>query len=162
APLAAGGLLAPGVEGGGGGGGPRAGGGRGPGSATHQSAPGLLTSAAGGIRLAQTTAASSRPGRRRLVHLRGHEGGAGEEDGISSRPAQPSGHVSSPGRTLAWLLALATILALLIVASPSASWAQVMTGTLLGTVTDAQGAGIPGATVNAIATGTNISRNAQT
>jgi hypothetical protein len=60
------------------------------------------------------------------------------------------------------MLVLAVILAVLIVASPSASWAQAVTGTLLGSVTDAQGAGVPGATVTATETQTNIGRTAIT
>jgi hypothetical protein len=79
---------------------------------------------------------------------------------MSSRLALPR-LVSSPGRTLYWVLVLALIVAVLIMASPSASWAQAVTGTLLGTVNDAQGAGVPGATVTVTETGTNISRTAQ-
>ena len=56
---------------------------------------------------------------------------------MSSRVALPR-LVSGPGRTLYWMVVL-LILAVLILASPSASWAQAVTGTLLGTVTDAQG-----------------------
>ena len=80
---------------------------------------------------------------------------------MSSRLALPR-LVSGPGRTLYWVLVLALILAVMVMASPSASWAQAVTGTLLGTVNDAQGAGVPGATVTVTETGTNISRNAQT
>ena len=49
-----------------------------------------------------------------------------------------------------------------VLATPSASWAQAVKGTLLGTVTDTQGAAVPGATVTITETGTNISRNAAT
>jgi hypothetical protein len=80
---------------------------------------------------------------------------------MSSRTALPR-LVSGPGRTLYWVLVLALIVAVLIVASPSASWAQAVTGTLLGSVTDSQGAGVPGATVTATETQTNISRTALT
>jgi hypothetical protein len=80
---------------------------------------------------------------------------------MSSRVASPR-LVAGPGRTLYWVLLVAVILVVLIVASPSASWAQAVTGTLLGAVTDAQGAGIPGATVTVTETGTNIARTAQT
>jgi hypothetical protein len=80
---------------------------------------------------------------------------------MSSRLALPR-LVSGPGRTLYWVLVLAFILAVMVMASPSASWAQAVTGTLLGTVNDAQGAGVPGATVTVTETGTNISRTAQT
>ena len=64
--------------------------------------------------------------------------------------------------TLRRALALAAPVALLVSASPGASWAQAVTGTLLGTVTDAQGAGIPGASVTVTETGTNIGRTAPT
>src|SRR6185503_15699402 len=80
---------------------------------------------------------------------------------MSSRTALPR-LVSGPGRTLYWVLVLTLILVVLIVASPSASWAQAVKGSLLGSVTDAQGAGIPGATVTVTETGTNIARTAQT
>jgi hypothetical protein len=63
---------------------------------------------------------------------------------------------------LHWALVVTGILALLIVASPSASWAQAVKGTLLGSVTDSQGATIPGATITITETGTNIARTAQT
>src|SRR5262245_979106 len=63
---------------------------------------------------------------------------------------------------LHWALVVTGILALLIVASPSASWAQAVTGTLLGVVTDSQGAGIPGAAVTITETGTNIGRTGAT
>ena len=45
-------------------------------------------------------------------------------------------------------------------AVPSTVSAQAVTGTLLGNVTDASGAAVPGATVTAIETQTNISRTA--
>jgi len=80
---------------------------------------------------------------------------------MSSRVALPR-LVSGPGRTLYWVVVLALIIAVMVMASPSASWAQAVTGTLLGTVTDAQGAGVPGATATVTETGTNISRTAQT
>src|SRR4051812_36846957 len=79
---------------------------------------------------------------------------------MSSRVASPR-LVPGPGRTLYWVQVLALILVAFIVASPSASWAQAVTGTLLGAVTDAQGAGVPGATVTVTETGTNIVRTAQ-
>jgi hypothetical protein len=63
---------------------------------------------------------------------------------------------------LHWTLVLTVVLALLIAASPSASWAQAVKGTLLGTVTDSQGATVPGATVTVTETGTNIGRTAPT
>ena len=47
-------------------------------------------------------------------------------------------------------------------AIPSTVGAQAVTGTLLGNVTDASGAAVPGATVTAIETQTNISRTATT
>jgi hypothetical protein len=49
-----------------------------------------------------------------------------------------------------------------LLAIPSAASAQAVTGTLLGNVTDATGASVPGATVTAIETQTNISRTAVT
>jgi len=61
-------------------------------------------------------------------------------------------------RRLRW----AALLGLLVLAAPSPSWAQAVKGTLLGTVIDAQGAGVPGATVTVTETGTNIARTAQT
>src|SRR4029079_15495661 len=80
---------------------------------------------------------------------------------MSSRVALPR-LVSGPGRTLYWVVVLALIIAVMVMASPSASWAQAVTGTLLGSVTDSQGAGVPGATVTATETQTNISRTAVT
>jgi hypothetical protein len=56
-------------------------------------------------------------------------------------------------------LALALVLAWM---AGSAAWAQAVKGTLLGTVSDAQGGGIPAATVTITETGTNITRTAQT
>ena len=47
---------------------------------------------------------------------------------MSSRAASPR-LVAGPGRTLYWVLLVAVILVVLIVASPSASWAQAVTGT---------------------------------
>ncbi len=47
-----------------------------------------------------------------------------------------------------------------LLAIPSTASAQAVTGTLLGNVTDASGAAVPGATVTAIETQTNISRTA--
>jgi hypothetical protein len=61
-----------------------------------------------------------------------------------------------------WALIVAATAALVIAAGTSASWAQAVKGTLLGTVTDSQGGGIPGATVTITETGTNIARTAQT
>ncbi|PYQ55507.1 MAG: hypothetical protein DMF78_01755, partial [Acidobacteria bacterium] len=63
---------------------------------------------------------------------------------------------------LHWALVVTGILALLIVALPSASWAQAVKGTLLGSVTDTQGEAVPGATVTMTETGTNSARTAQT
>src|SRR5262245_13724127 len=74
--------------------------------------------------------------------------------------AHPPASVSS--RTPYWVLVLAVLLTVLILAAPSASWAQAVKGTLVGTVTDAQGAGVPGATVTVTETGTNIARTAAT
>ena len=45
-------------------------------------------------------------------------------------------------------------------AVPSTVYAQAVTGTLLGNVTDASGAAVPGATVTATETQTNIARTA--
>ena len=58
-----------------------------------------------------------------------------------------------------WALAL---VAGLIGVLPSTVSAQAVTGTLLGNVTDSSGAGVPGATVTAVETGTNVSRTAVT
>jgi Carboxypeptidase regulatory-like domain len=46
--------------------------------------------------------------------------------------------------------------------APTPAHAQAVTGTLLGTVTDSSGAGVPGATVTALETQTNTSRTAVT
>ena len=72
---------------------------------------------------------------------------------MSSRVVQPPRLTPGVGRALYWVLVLAVILVVLVVASPSASWAQAVTGTLLGAVTDAQGAAVPGATVTVTETG---------
>ena len=55
---------------------------------------------------------------------------------------------------------LAVLMGLL--AMPVAARAQAVTGTLLGNVTDASGGAVPGATVTAVETQTNISRTAVT
>ena len=58
-------------------------------------------------------------------------------------------------------LFLAAVLIPLVLVSPRLASAQAVKGTLLGTITDAQGAGVPGATVTVTETGTNIARTAQ-
>jgi hypothetical protein len=55
-----------------------------------------------------------------------------------------------------------SLVLVLLAGAASRSWAQAVKGTLLGAVTDAQGAGVPGATVTITETGTNIGRTAQT
>ncbi len=45
---------------------------------------------------------------------------------------------------------------------PTLAWSQAVTATLLGTVTDASGASVPGASVTATDTGTGVSRKAST
>jgi hypothetical protein len=55
-----------------------------------------------------------------------------------------------------------SLVLILLAGAASQARAQAVKGTLLGTVTDAQGAGVPGATVTITETGTNISRTAQT
>ena len=57
--------------------------------------------------------------------------------------------------------ATALALAMLCVV-PSSAFAQAVTGTLLGNVTDSSGAAVPGATVTATEIQTNISRTAVT
>ena len=57
-------------------------------------------------------------------------------------------------------IAAALAIAISVVALPATAAAQAVTGTLLGNVTDSSGAPIPGATVTAIETQTNISRTA--
>ena len=59
-------------------------------------------------------------------------------------------------------LVLAAVLIPFVLVSPRPASAQAVKGTLLGTITDAQGAGVPGATVTVTETGTNIARTAQT
>src|SRR5688572_9132942 len=58
-------------------------------------------------------------------------------------------------------LALSLIVGL-VVSIPSYASAQAVTGTLLGNVTDSSGAAVPGATVTALETQTNVSRTAVT
>src|SRR5262245_7368244 len=53
-------------------------------------------------------------------------------------------------------------LALLLVLLPTIAFAQQFRATITGTVTDAQGAVVPGATVTALNTDTNVSVEAQT
>jgi Carboxypeptidase regulatory-like domain/TonB dependent receptor-like, beta-barrel len=65
-------------------------------------------------------------------------------------------------RHLHGALVLAAALIPLVLVSPRPASAQAVTGTLLGSVADAQGAGVPGATVTVTETGTNIARTAQT
>jgi hypothetical protein len=55
-----------------------------------------------------------------------------------------------------------TLIAALGVLAPATVSAQAVTGTLLGNVTDSTGAAVPGATVTALETGTNVSRTAVT
>ena len=62
-------------------------------------------------------------------------------------------------RTRARIAALATAV---FIALSGTAHAQAVRGTLLGTVHDAQGAAVPGATVTAVETQTNISRSAVT
>jgi hypothetical protein len=75
--------------------------------------------------------------------------------------------LASPRRGLAprvsvrSLWAIAT-LAVAVALCPPSAWAQAVKGTLLGTVTDSQGAAVPGANVTVTETGTNITRTAQT
>jgi hypothetical protein len=71
--------------------------------------------------------------------------------------------LSLPGRPrggrVCWAIA---VLAGAITTWPSAAWSQAVNGTLLGTVSDTQGAVVPGATITITETGTNISRTAVT
>jgi Carboxypeptidase regulatory-like domain/TonB dependent receptor len=62
------------------------------------------------------------------------------------------------------LRSLATILVLALATTlwPVLAWSQAIKGTLLGTVTDSQGAAVPGATITITETGTNITRTAVT
>src|SRR5690349_25032429 len=81
---------------------------------------------------------------------------------MSSHAAHPPTIVVlSPARVHRALIALATAL-LLVAGTTVTSYAQAVNGTLLGTVVDAQGAGVPGATITITETGTNIARTAQT
>lgn len=75
----------------------------------------------------------------------------------ASKASSPTGAVA---RALRRLFPVA-VLAALSLASPFAR-AQAVKGTLLGSVSDSQGAAVPGATVTITETGTNISRSAQT
>ena len=78
---------------------------------------------------------------------------------LSVSPA--SGRLSRTTNT-ACALVVCGMAAMLVglLAIPSTVGAQAVTGTLLGNVTDASGAAVPGATVTAIETQTNISRTA--
>jgi hypothetical protein len=78
------------------------------------------------------------------------EGGARPRE-LTSRPA--------PRGAIALAIAIA-VLGLL--TTPSIAGAQAVTGTLLGNVTDSSGAGVPGATVTATETQTNVTRTAVT
>jgi len=78
-----------------------------------------------------------------------------------SRVAQPPRRVPYAGRVLYRMLITATVV-LLILGSPGTSGAQAVRGTLLGNVTDAQSAAMPGVTVTATETQTNIARTATT
>ncbi len=70
--------------------------------------------------------------------------------------------VSNPwGASRVPFLVVAFIAAMGVLA-PSHVSAQAVTGTLLGNVTDSTGAAVPGATVTALETGTNVSRTAVT
>src|SRR5215475_4304564 len=53
----------------------------------------------------------------------------------------------------------ASLIALLILIGASIGWAQAITGTILGTVTDSSGAVLPGVTITAVNIGTNQSRS---
>jgi hypothetical protein len=65
------------------------------------------------------------------------------------------------GRRPTWLPLLAVAVAVLL-ASAVPGDAQVLYGSIVGTVTDASGAAVPGATVTAINQGTNLAREATT
>ncbi len=72
-----------------------------------------------------------------------------------------SGRQSRTANTPGALLVCGMVAMLVgMLAIPSTVSAQAVTGTLLGNVTDASGAAVPGATVTAIETQTNISRTA--
>ena len=60
------------------------------------------------------------------------------------------------------MLAMCALVAMLVgtFAVPSTVYAQAVTGTLLGNVTDSSGAAVPGATVTATEVQTNIARTA--
>lgn len=64
-------------------------------------------------------------------------------------------------RLAAWICAL-SILLLLISATPRKSYGQVLYGTITGRITDPSGAPVPNAKVEAINTGTAVSRQATT
>src|SRR3954471_11939423 len=69
---------------------------------------------------------------------------------------------TAPRRSVALqCVALAVVLGITLVV-PSAARAQAVTGQLLGNVTDSSGAAVPGATVVATETRTNISRSTTT
>jgi outer membrane receptor protein involved in Fe transport len=80
---------------------------------------------------------------------------------MSSRVAQPPRRVPYAGRVPYRMLITATVM-LLILGSPGTSGAQAVRGTLLGKVGDAQGAAVPGVTVTATETQTNVARHVVT
>ena len=59
-------------------------------------------------------------------------------------------------------IVVAAVIASLLALVPSPARAQAVTGTLLGTVTDTSGAAVPGATVTATETQTNVKRSTAT
>jgi len=67
----------------------------------------------------------------------------------------------SPARRSS-LIAIALLVLLKIVAAPAAASAQVLYGSLVGTVTDESGAAVPGATVTITHHETNASRETVT
>ena len=75
---------------------------------------------------------------------------------------QPIGRLTREARSRGIALPRVLLAALIAWGAAPSAWSQAVKGTLLGTITDAQGAALPGATVTITEVGTNISRSTMT